>query len=221
MHQMIRSPWFPYVAPFVTFLALTFAGSQWPQAAHILYIAKTLLVGAMLIAFRHRYSELRWGTSATNWVIGIAAGILVLVVWVAPERLLAPLMISEPTGFDPRAFGWTGTGLWAIVAVRLVGASLVVPVLEELFWRSFLMRFLIRSDFRQLALGTFRLSSFAIVAIVFGFEHHRWLVGIVAGVVYGGLLGWRRDLFTCVLAHGVTNLGLGIYVLKTQQWSFW
>ncbi len=72
-----------------------------------------------------------------------------------------------------------------------------------------------------MALGTFRLFSFAVVAGAFGFEHHRWVVGIAAGLVYGGLLVWRRDLFTCILAHGVTNLGLGLYVLKTQQWTFW
>ncbi|MCK4306208.1 MAG: CAAX prenyl protease-related protein, partial [Candidatus Eisenbacteria sp.] len=147
--------------------------------------------------------------------------ILVLVIWVAAEDLFAPLMFGNPTGFDPNSFGLAGGALWGVIAVRLFGASVVVPVMEEVFWRSFLMRFLIDTNFERVALGTFRLFSFAVVAGAFGFEHHRWVVGIIAGLIYGGLLVWRRDLFTCILAHGVTNLGLGIYVLKTQQWTFW
>ncbi|MBD3236564.1 MAG: CAAX prenyl protease-related protein [Candidatus Eisenbacteria bacterium] len=216
-----RSAWLPYVVPFATFLALTFAGSQWPSAAHLWYAAKTVIVAVMLIAWRRSYPELRWSRSIANWAIGFAAGLLVLVVWVAPEKLLEPLKLGEPGGFDPHAFGASGAGLWAIAGVRLLGASLVVPVMEELFWRSFLMRALIRSDFREVALGTFRLFSFALVAILFGLEHFRWVVGILAGLAYGGLLVWRRDLFTCVLAHAVTNLGLGLYVLATGRWDFW
>ncbi|MBN2566130.1 MAG: CAAX prenyl protease-related protein, partial [Candidatus Eisenbacteria bacterium] len=122
---------------------------------------------------------------------------------------------------NPHAFGVGGPGLWAVIGLRLLGASVVVPVMEELFWRSFLMRVLIGADFERVPLGTYRLFSFAVVALAFGCEHDRWLVGIAAGLIYGGLLVWRRDLFTCMIAHAVTNLGLGIYVLKTQMWSFW
>ena len=34
-----------------------------------------------------------------------------------------------------------------LVAVRWIGATLVVPVMEELFWRSFLMRWFQRTQF--------------------------------------------------------------------------
>jgi CAAX prenyl protease-like protein len=202
-------------------MLLTLGGQQLPGMAHLWYILKTLIVGTMLVAFRRHYPELAWGRSIGNWAIGVVAGILVLVVWVAPEKLFAPFMITQPTGFDPNAFGLTDELRWGVVAMRLLGASIVVPVMEELFWRSFLMRLLVSSDFRRVGVGTFRILSFAVVACLFGLEHHRWIVGIAAGLIYGGLLVWRRDLFTCVLAHGVTNLGLGIYVLQTRQWTFW
>ncbi len=221
VERIVRASWFPYVTPFVTFVALTYVAGLWPGAAHLWYAAKTVVVGAMLVAFRRRYPELGWGGSVANWVIGLVAGTLALVIWVAPEDLLAPLMLGESTGFDPHAFGLTGGALVGVIAVRLFGASVVVPVMEELFWRSFLMRFLIDSNFERVALGTFRLLSFAVVVGAFGIEHHRWVVGVAAGLIYGGLLVWRRDLFTCILAHGVTNLGRGLYVLKTQQWTFW
>jgi CAAX prenyl protease-like protein len=175
----------------------------------------------MLWGFRRHYTELGWGGSAANWGLGILVGVVVLVVWVAPEDLLAPLRMGDPRGFDPYAFGLSGAAVWGLIGVRIFGASVVVPVMEELFWRSFLMRYLIDADFKQVALGSFSLFSFAVVAVAFGFEHHRWVVGIAAGLAYGGLLVWRRDLFTCILAHGVTNLGLGLYVLKTGEWTFW
>ncbi len=219
--QIYKSTWFPYVAPFVTFIILTFCSSHWPQAAHWWYTGKTIVVGSMLLVYRRHFTELQWSRSFANYLIGIGAGLATLVIWVMPEQLLAPLMSGQPRGFNPHLFNPGGSGLYAIIAIRLIGAAIVVPIMEELFWRSFLMRYLIRSDFKEVALGSFRLVSFVIIAIIFGVEHYRWVVGIMAGLIYGGLLIWRRDLFTCVLAHAVTNLGLGIYVLKTGQWSFW
>jgi CAAX prenyl protease-like protein len=221
LQRILRAAWFPYVAPFGAFMVLTYGGGHWSSAAHLWYFAKTIVVGTMLWSFRRHYPEIRLPGAAANWAIAAVAGGVVLVVWVAPERLLAPLMLGDPTGFNPHAFGLGAGLIWGVIAVRLLGASVVVPVMEELFWRSFLMRYLIHADFQRVALGTFSAFSFVVVAVAFGFEHHRWLVGIFAGIVYGGLLVWRRDLFTCILAHGVTNLGLGVYVLKTGQWNFW
>ncbi len=219
--RTLRADWFAYVAPFTLFMILTYAGSSLPGSAALWYAIKTLLVGATLIAFRGRYPELRMRFDPVNWILGVVAGLVVLVVWVAPEQILKPLMFTTPKGFHPYLYAEAGLPVMMVIGVRILGASLVVPVMEELFWRSFLMRYLIQSDFRNVALGTFRMVPFLIVAVAFGFEHHRWLVGILAGLIYGGLLVWRRDLFTVVLAHGVTNLGLGIYVLLTEQWGFW
>lgn len=221
LQRIVRAPWFPYVAPFATFMVFTYGGAQWPQAAHLWYLAKTVVVGGMLWGFRRHYAELGWGGTARNWLVAAIVGVIVLVVWVAPEGVLAPLRIGEDTGFDPHSFGLEVTVTWAVIAVRVFGAAVVVPVMEELFWRSFLMRYLIDTDFKSVALGAFSTFSFVVVAVAFGFEHNRWLVGIAAGLAYGGLLVWRRDLFACVLAHGVTNLGLGLYVVRTGQWSFW
>jgi len=224
MHPLVRASrasWFPYVVPFLVFASLTQAGAFWPAAAHFWYVIKTIVVGLMLVAFRRRYREISWGTGGADWAIGVVAGSLVLLVWVAPEGLYPFMRIGHGVGFNPYGFGLTGPELWCVIGARLLGASLVVPVMEELFWRGFLMRVLIDSDFERVPLGTYRLFSFALVAVAFGLEHDRWLVGIAAGLLYGGLLVWRRNLFTCMVAHAVTNLGLGIFVLRTRQWTFW
>jgi len=110
---------------------------------------------------------------------------------------------------------------FGLIAVRLFGAAIVVPIMEELFWRSFLMRYLVEVDFRSVAMGTFTWLSFLGVAVLFGLEHHRIIAGIIAGLLYGALLLRQKKLRGVVVAHGVTNLGLGIYVVATGSWMFW
>jgi CAAX prenyl protease-like protein len=107
------------------------------------------------------------------------------------------------------------------IAIRLLGSSIVVPVMEELFWRSFLLRYLVNPDFRQVPLGTFTASALAISVALFGVEHNQWFAGMVAGLLYTLLLYRTKSLFSCIVAHTVTNFLLGVYVLTTQQWQYW
>jgi CAAX prenyl protease-like protein len=93
--------------------------------------------------------------------------------------------------------------------------------MEEIFWRSFMLRYVITSDFTSVRIGTFTLTSFLICAVLFGLEHNLLLAGIMAGAVYSLLLYWTKSIFQCVLAHAVTNLALGLYVLQTGHWQFW
>ena len=134
-----------------------------------------------------------------------------------PEGLYPQLGHSE---FNPFEKG-TGFPTYLAIIFRLAGASVVVPVMEELFWRSFALRFVIHSDFKSIPLGRFSWLSFILISLLFGFEHHRWLVGILAGMAYAAILYRRKNLFDPILSHGITNLLLGIYVLSTKQWSFW
>ena len=146
-------------------------------------------------------------------------GLLALVIWILPEGYL--FQLNQNSGFDPYALGRSTAAVSGLIAVRLIGAAVVVPVMEELFWRSFLMRYLINPDFRSVPMGTFSWLSFMGVAILFGLEYRRVVVGIVVGLLYNLLLIRQKNLKGVILAHGVTNLGLGIYVLVTGSWEFW
>jgi CAAX prenyl protease-like protein len=84
-----------------------------------------------------------------------------------------------------------------------------------------MIRYLIEPNFRTVPIGAFTWLSFLSVAVLFGLEHNRVLVGIIAGLLYGLLLVRQKKLSGVILAHGVTNLGLGIYVLLTGNWMFW
>ena len=139
------------------------------------------------------------------------------MLWILPEGLYP--LLGETTIFDPYLhLSPTQAIVW--IGFRLAGAVLVVPIAEEFFWCGFLIPWLVRSDF-QTPPGTFTWISFLITSSLFAAEHAEWLVGLMAGIAYNLLWYRTRSLKACILAHGVTNLGLGVWVLATAQWSFW
>ncbi len=174
----------------------------------------TMLVAFSLYCFRKAYQEeVRF---SLDW-LSILAGFLVFAIWILPEGLYPKVGHSE---FNPYAHA-TGYGVYVLIGFRLIGAVLVVPLMEELFWRSFALRFLINSDFKCVPLGQFTWFSFLLGSTAYGFEHHRWLVGIIAGMVYVGVFYRSKNLFSPILSHAITKLLLGTYVLLTSQWYFW
>ena len=140
-------------------------------------------------------------------------GVLVLIIWIVPEHYF--FQVGEGATFTPYALGESHIAAIGLIGVRLLGSSLVVPVMEELFWRSFIMRYLINPDFRSVPMGAFTWFSFLGVAVLFGLEHNRVIVGIIAGLLYGLLLIRQKNLKGVIIAHAVTNLGLGIYIVVT------
>ena len=108
------------------------------------------------------------------------------------------------------------------LAIRTLGTSLIVPIVEELFWRGWLMRWLIDKDFLKVPLGKYVPSAFWIVALLFASEHGGyWEVGLAAGIIYNWWIIRTRNLADCILAHLVTNAILAAYVIAAGQWQYW
>ena len=184
-----------------------------------LYPVRTVIVLGALVYFWPAYQELRnqictnWGEAL--WTLGIGA--LVYLAWVRMDWSWA--MQGPSQGYNPFQAG-VGTGV-VLATVRLFSATVVVSVMEELFWRSFLLRYLITSPFTSVRLGTFTPLYFGATVVLFGLEHHLWLAGMMAGAAYNLLLYRTRRLWPCILAHAVTNLLLGIHVLTSGEWYWW
>jgi hypothetical protein len=105
--------------------------------------------------------------------------------------------------------------------VRLLGSSLVVPPLEEVFYRSFLYRYLIKADFEQVSLIQFAWVPFVVTAALFGLEHYEWLAGVLCGLIYQGLVCWKGRLGDAITAHMITNFLLSLWVIWKGAWHFW
>lgn len=182
-----------------------------------LYAVKAVAVLAALLAFRHSYVELRdVKLGARGWLVSVAAGVLVLVLWLNLDA--GWMVVGEAAGFDPRTNGAID---WALVAVRLAGGALLVPVMEELFWRSFLLRWMHDPDFLAVDPARVKLLAFVVTVLLFGVEHNLWLAGVAAGIVYSVLYMRSRNLWSAIVAHGVTNGLLGAWIIFTGQWSYW
>jgi CAAX protease family protein len=189
-------------------------------ALYYLYPVKALAVAFLLYIFRGEYSELSLkdlkNLPVTCAVCGI--GLLVFALWIRMDWTYSASV--SPQGFNPTLFPQPGLQLF-MTLFRVGGAVLVVPLMEELFWRSFLIRYIINPDFSKISMGCFTWTSFLVTVLLFGLEHHFILAGIMAGVIYNLILYRTRSLTQCVLAHAVTNLALALYVITTGKWQFW
>jgi CAAX prenyl protease-like protein len=178
---------------------------------------QTVVCGALLIHFWPQY-YLNWPRKL-GLTIGI--GVLALVIWIAPQLWFR--FAPRVEGFNPEFFGATGWPYALNVGMRFVRLVVVVPLLEEIFWRGFLLRYLINENFTTVPFGQFSWLSFALVTAGFCFEHSfaDWPAAILTGVLYNVLAYRSRSLSACVLTHAITNALLGGYVLCTRQWGFW
>jgi len=241
-HHWTESPAVPYAAPLVIFMLLTGVTSEikvensalpWFQSApeHWVYPLQCVIVGAVLLFFRKHYQLAPWrglGLAAMLAVVGIA-------VWVLPASLYhdgQPVpwrgflgVVPRTDGFDPNVFPSHSAAWWTTVALRFFRMVVIVPFVEELFWRGFLMRQVQAGDrdFRTVPFGQHSWRAFWIVTLAVTAVHqpHDYL----GAFVWGSLVYWlavrTRSLGACVFMHAVGNLALGLYVMQTRQWGFW
>lgn len=211
------------VLPFAVYIGFIFIADMLGRAGvgaqelRWLYAVKIAIVLAVLLACRRRYVELQW--QAMGWRgagLAVLSGIVVLVLWIKLDA--GWMQVGSSAGFDPRTDGRID---WLLVGLRVAGAALVVPIMEELFWRSFLLRWLASPDFLTVNPASIKVKAFIVTVILFGFEHNLWLAGIVAGAVYSLLYMRSNNLWTAILAHGVTNGLLGAWIVYSGQWTYW
>jgi CAAX prenyl protease-like protein len=160
-------------------------------------------------------------------LLSILIGIAVFVIWVAPDVvapnwhhfILFDNSMWRPTATTPLA---SRVDAWFLLP-RVAISVIAVPILEELFWRGWLMRWIIDSeDFERVPLGTYAPAAFWLVAILFASEHGSfWDVGLAAGIVYNWWMIRTRNVWDCILAHAVTNGVLAAYVIGAGQWQYW
>lgn len=211
-----------WVGPFVVFMVWLALDKYLPIANP----AKELLRDGVLIAAILGFARRLLPTSAPHWMASIGLGLAVFVMWIAPDALV-PGWRSYAL-FQNGVTGRVTTGIPPaeltplMLALRLARASLLVPIIEELFWRGWLPRWLQDSQFRRVPLGQYTRFAFWATAILFAAEHGPfWEVGLLCGVVYNWWMRHTRSLGDLVLVHAVTNLALSVYVIATGQWMFW
>lgn len=217
-----------YILPFVVFMAgllLVEVITKFSEGVGPLWLAKpqywvyplqAVAAGCLVWRFRR---QIAFGPHC-GWLFAAAVGIVMIAIWVSPQEVFG----QEPRtqGFDPYTFDdpWL---FWATYAMRFVRLVIVVPLVEEIFWRGFLMRYLMDPHFDRVPFGAFSWKSFTVVTLAFGAAHMGpdFWVALIAGAMFNLVAIRTKSLSACVVCHAVANLALGIYIVATRQWGFW
>jgi CAAX prenyl protease-like protein len=211
-----------WVGPFAVFMLWLALDKYVPLANPVKEIVRDLVILASIVGFSRKVLP----TRAPFWLPSIVLGIAVCALWVAPDALVPgwrshwlftnSLTGGVKTSIPPAEL----TPL--MIALRFSRAALLVPVLEELFWRGWLPRWIQDSRFHRVPLGQYTALAFGATAVLFALEHGPyWEVGLLTGLIYNWWMWRTRSLGDLILVHAVTNAALSAYVLTTGRWELW
>jgi CAAX prenyl protease-like protein len=216
--KIFASPSLVRVIPFATFAALTMLqGRLGNNSQYWIYLLKTVIgIGLLGLAWPY-IKEMRWKLSWEAVVVGIG----VFALWVGLDGHY-PMLAQRTESFNPgRTYG-AGSALALIfIFVRITGSSLVVPPLEEVFYRSLAYRYFIKSDFLSIPFKRLDWRAYLVTGAIFGISHFEWLPGVLCAFAYQGLVIRKDSLSHAITAHAVTNFLLGVWVVSFHAYRFW
>jgi uncharacterized protein len=219
----MKHPALPWVLPFAVFMLLL-AAAPHLGLSPMAELAARLVVPALVIAV---FSRHLLSFRVVSFLPSVLLGVGVFVLWVAPDLAFsgwrAHWLFQNPvTGTLESTLPPEARADWLALTLRIARAAVVVPIVEELFWRGWLMRWIINPDFEKTPLGTYAHGAFWITALLFALAHGAyWEVGFLTGAVYNWWMVRTKSVSDLILVHAVTNACLAAFVLATGRWEFW
>ncbi len=215
-----KHPAIPYVLPFAVFIALLAIQSAVPVPVAVRFLVSIAAILAVSLPALHG--------GPSKPLLSIALGLAVFAIWVGPDVLVPRWhrfilfdngIIGHPAGNTPPASKSDPVFLLFRIAISVIA----VPILEELFWRGWMMRWIVDpNDFTRVPLGSYAPTAFWVVAVLFASEHGPfWDVGLVTGVIYNWWMIRTRNIWDCILMHAVTNGALAAWVVAGGHWQYW
>jgi hypothetical protein len=186
-------------------------------------LVRIVLIGGILLLISRPVIDLRAKVPLQSILIGVG----VFLIWIGPDLLFPgyrqSVLFNNPIiGSPESSFPEGARADVAAIVLRALRATLLIPIVEELFWRGWLPRWAINPDFQKVSLGTFTPVIFIATAVLFASEHGSWWdVGLLAGVAYNWWMLRTKSLGDCILAHAVTNGCLAVYVVSQGRWEYW
>lgn len=231
--QQRRRQMLAFILPLVVFMVMTSIEPTRPpdgepsgwfayEAYPYLYAVK---IGLTAAALAWSWPAIR-GLASRVSLLSVAVGVIGVVLWV----LLSQIETSSPaltwllgergtrSAYNPLEQISSRPAAWLFLAVRLVGLAVVVPLAEELCYRGFVMRFLTRADWWTVPLGQVSRMALLLGTALPVLAHPERLAALVWFSLVTWLMVKTGSFWNCVVAHGVTNLLLGVYVLVTGNW---
>jgi uncharacterized protein len=223
MFDSRRWPSAPYVIPFGAFMLLLAVQQYVPLPQTLEFALRCAILTAVLWYFSRQVISFKLQRPVESLALGVA----VFLIWIAPDALIPGyrqfwLFSNAITGQAKTTLEVGSQVNVGALVFRILRAALLVPIIEELFWRAWALRWVARSDFELLPLGSYTRTSFLVVAILFAAEHGPyWEVGLICGLIYNWWMGKTKSLGDLILTHAVTNGCLCAYVLLAGKWEYW
>jgi len=214
---------FLYVSPFVVVLGFLALHSVLPLPA----LAEQALFAVTVTLVLALVSRPVLDFGVRNWIGSLVLGVAVFFIWIGPDRLFPGyrghwLFTNPVMGAVQAGLPENERSNLPVLILRALRASVLVPIAEELFWRAWLMRWLISPKFAEVPLGAWSAQAFWIVAVLFASEHGPyWEVGLITGVLYNWWMVRTKSLGDLILVHAVTNACLSAYVVFAGRWEYW
>jgi membrane protease YdiL (CAAX protease family) len=220
---------FPYVAPILVYVGTGSIPDTWLEPSYN-YALRLVATAAVLVFFWRRYAPLCGpGSAGASIGIGVAAGLAGAALWVVVK---APFYPGGGEPWDTAAF-----------VLRIIASGTVVAIFEEILFRGYVLRLAVqweharragaeepfaeafgRGNIADVEPGAWTPLAVAIATLAFTAGHAfpgEYPAAIVYGLLMAGLWIWRKDLLTCVIAHGVSNVAVGLYGAQTGHWAAW
>ena len=216
---MRSDPTLARVVPFFIFVGLTACQGLFGEAGkYWVYVGKSI-VGIWLVwLILPVVKEIRWTISIEAVLVGVG----VIAIWIFADPYYFKLADIKGYWNPHQQFGQGSALAWFFIVARTLFSTIVVPPIEEMFYRSFMYRYLVKEQFETVSLKTFRWPAFLIASVIFGFVHgNQWLAGIICGAAFQWLVLRRGHLGDAITAHAIANLLLGIWVAYKGAWHFW
>ncbi len=199
-----------YVAPLVASLAVAVLTSLWTAPGlDRAYGLRLVAAGAVLLAVRRSLPA----PSVSPSPVPVLLGATVAMAWIAARGPLpmpgAALAVLGPVERD------------AWIATRLLGACVVLPVVEELAFRGFLLPWLVDAEFERVSPRAWTGTAVLLSSVAFGAIHESWILGTLAGLAFAAARRWRGRLSDAIVAHAVANAGVAVAALVGGRWDLW
>ena len=223
------------VIPYIDFFRDHSDLPWWQRQPEYWMLGLEVVIGTAVLAFFWKHYE--WGP-ARGFLLATFMAIIGIALWIAPTWLFDLWGMEEAApwkhlgfldrardGFDPSIFSEGSAAYWSTLILRFVRMIVIVALVEEIFWRGFLMRYLIDMDrdFWKIPFGSFSWLSFGVTTVFFMGVHAPadWIPALIYGALTYFVAVRTKSLIACVWMHGVANFLLGIYIMWSGNIGLW
>lgn len=217
----MKNPALPFVLPLVMYMLIQLVGSKIHPDAKYITFPIAAAVCTLLVFYYLRYYPKLFEFKKPLATIGV--GIVAAVLWIAPyDYFIAGDNPDYRAGFNPGAIFESDQIVLCSLIIRVFGSVVTVSLIEEIFWRGFLQRYLVDEDFESVPIGKYtHLSFWGTATMVVLIHADQWQVALPWAILSTSWFIYTKSVGSMVLLHAVTNLGLALYVLQTGKFYFW